>query len=62
MKKELKISPLHCFRCKKDFYPSLDSKTGKTVEQSTCSHCNSKYWRKPVERKAVSKMMKQLKK
>lgn len=58
MKKDLRIKPLHCFRCGNDFYPSLDSKTGKTEEQKKCPHCNNKYWKTPVERKTVSKMLK----
>jgi len=58
MKKTLKIHSLHCERCKKDFFPSLDSKTGKTTEQQKCPHCNNKYWKSPVKRKTVSKMLK----
>jgi hypothetical protein len=56
--KEIRILPLHCQRCKKDFYPSLDSKTGKTTEQKKCPICNNKYWKSKVTRKTVSKMLK----
>jgi len=57
MKKELKISSLHCERCGKDFFPSLNSKSGEIIEQKKCPICNSRYWKNKVTRKSVSKMM-----
>lgn len=58
VKKEIKVKLLHCYRCENDFYPSLDSRTGKTLEQKKCPICNSKYWKTKVTRSTISKMMK----